>query len=181
MKTRGLLGFVGASFLLFAVGSVLTMSAYAGTGSAPPPPPPPPPTTSNPPPPQTTTSPPVTTTATTTTTTPTQTSSGASSSGTKVRVHHKVKQHTQTTHKKKHPANTTPQTDSEAGDRHLVKPKAIVPVPSPSHNGVLQFAAVAAIVAAALVVLALLALVISVAVVRMRSPHGAHGGNIKIR
>ena len=37
MKTRGLLGFVGASFLLFAVGSVLTMSAYAGTGSAPPP------------------------------------------------------------------------------------------------------------------------------------------------
>ena len=27
MKTRGFLGFVGASFLLFAVGSVLTMSA----------------------------------------------------------------------------------------------------------------------------------------------------------
>jgi len=94
MKTRGLLGFVGASFLLFAVGSVLTMSAYAGTGSAPPPPPPPPPTTSNPPPPQSTTPPPVTTTPTTTTT-PTQTGSGASNSGTKVRVHHKVMQHAQ--------------------------------------------------------------------------------------
>jgi hypothetical protein len=36
-------------------------------------------------------------------------------------------------------------------------------------------------VAAALVVLALLALVISVAVVRMRDPHGAHGGNVKMR
>ena len=36
MKTRGFLGFVGASFLLFAVGSVLTIPAYAGTGSAPP-------------------------------------------------------------------------------------------------------------------------------------------------
>src|SRR5438874_5206363 len=100
MKTRGFLGFVGTSFLLFAVGSVLTIAAYADTGSAPPPPPPPPPTTSNPPPPQTTTPPPVTTTPTTTTTTPTQTSSGSSSTGTKVCVHHKVK-HTQRTHKKK--------------------------------------------------------------------------------
>ena len=62
-----------------------------------------------------------------------------------------------------------------------VKPKAIVPVPSTSHNGVPQFAAVAAIVAAALVVLALVALIISVAVVRMRGPRGARGGNIMIR
>src|SRR6476660_8719438 len=115
MKTRGFLGFVGASFLLFAVGSVLTISAFAGTGSPPPPPPPP---TSNPPPPQTTTPPPATTTtptATTTTTTPTQTSAGSSGSGTKVRVHHKVKQHTQATHKKKHPANTTQQANSNPG------------------------------------------------------------------
>ena len=178
MKTRGFLGFVGASFLLIAVGSVLTMSAYAGTGSAPPPPPPPPPTTTSPPP-QSTTPPPVTTTPTTTTT-PTQTSSGSSSSGTKVRVHHKVKQHAQQTRKKKLPANTTPQTTPKPAPT-LAKPKAIVPVSSPSHNGVLQFAAVAALVAAALVVMALLALVISVAVVRMRSPHGAHGGNIKMR
>ena len=138
MKTRGFLGFVGASFLLIAVGSVLTMSAYAGTGS------------------------------------------GASNSGTKVRVHHKVMQHAQQTRKKKHPANTTPQTTPKPAPT-LAKPKAIVPVSSPSHNGVLQFAAVAALVAAALVVLALVALVISVAVVRMRSPHGAHGGNVKMR
>src|SRR3954454_15764854 len=88
LKTRGFLGFVGASFLLFAAGSVLSISAYAGTGSAPPPPPPPP-TTSAPPPP-TTTSPPPTTTSTTTTTTTTQTqpSSGSSSSGSQAPVHH---------------------------------------------------------------------------------------------
>ena len=185
MKTRGFLGFLGASFLLFAVGSVLTISAYADTGSPPPPPPPPP--TSTPSPPQTTSPPPVTTTpttpttptTTTTTTTPqTQPSSGSSSSGSKVRVHHKVKQHTQTTHKKKHPAN--PQTTLKPAAT-TVMPKAVVPVSSTSGNGVLQFAAVAAIVAAALVVLALLALVISVAVVRMRGPHGARGGNINIR
>jgi hypothetical protein len=179
MKTRGFLGFVSASFLLFAVGSVLTISAYADPGSPPPPPPPPP--TSTPSPPQTTSPPPVTTTSTTTTTTTTtqtQPSSGSSSSGSKVRVHHKVKQHTQTTHKKKHPAN--PQATLKPATT-TVMPKAIVPVSSTSGNGVLQFAAVAAIVAAALVVLALLALVISVAVVRMRGTHATRGGNINIR
>jgi hypothetical protein len=97
-----------------------------------------------------------------------------------VRVHHKVKHRTQQTHKKKHPSSATPPTTPKPVTSS-VKPKAIVPVPSTSHNGLLQFAAVAAIVAAALVVLALLALVISVAVVRMRDPHGAHGGNIKMR
>jgi hypothetical protein len=187
METRGFLRVVGASFLLFAVGSVLTISAYADTGSPPPPPPPPP--TSTPSPPQTTSPPPVTTTPTTTTTTTATTTttttttpqtqpSPGSSSGSKVRVHHKVKQHTQTTHKKKHPAN--PQTTLKPATT-TVMPKAVVPVSSTSGNGVLQFAAVAAIVAAALVVLALLALVISVAVVRMRGPHGARGGNINIR
>lgn len=99
-----------------------------------------------------------------------------------MRVHHKVKQHTQTTHKhKKHPANTTLQTVTKPAKPTSVKPKAIVPVPTTSHNGVLQFAAVAALVAAVLVVLALLALIISVAVVRMRGPRGAHGGNMMTR
>jgi hypothetical protein len=96
-----------------------------------------------------------------------------------VRIHHKVKQHTQTTHKKKHPANTTPPATSTpvtASDT----PKAIVPVSNTS-DGVPQIAAVAAIVAAALVVLALLALVIAVAVMRTRGPRGARGGNILIR
>ena len=177
MKTRGFLGFVGASFLLFAVGSVLTVSAYAGT-----PPPPPPPPTSNPTPPQTTSPPPVTThhdpdDDDDPTTPP---SSGSSGSGTKVRVHHKVKQHTQPTHKKKHPANTTPQTVTKP-TQTPVKPKAIVPVSNTSDSGVPQIAAVAAIVAGALVVLALLALVISVAVMRTRGPRGARGGNIMIR
>ena len=97
-----------------------------------------------------------------------------------MRVHHKVKQHTQHDAQEEASGQRHAADHSEAGTSS-VKPKAIVPVSSPSHNGVLQFAAVAAIVAAALVVLALLALVISVAVVRMRSPHGAHGGNIKIR
>src|SRR3954447_6373982 len=111
MKTRGFLGFVGASFLLFAVGSVLSISAYAGTGSAPPPPPPPPPT-SSPPPPQTTSPPPTTTsttTTTTTTTTQTQPSSGSSSSGSQAPVHHKGKQGTRQTHKKKNPATPSTQ------------------------------------------------------------------------
>jgi hypothetical protein len=176
MKTRGFLGFVGASFLLFAVGSVLTVSAYAGT-----PPPPPPPPTSNPTPPQTTSPPPVTTTTTpTTTTATTPPSSGSSGSGSKVRVHHKVKQQTQRTHKKKHPANTTPKPVTKATQTPL-KPKAIVPVPNTSGSGVPQIAAVAAIVAGALVVLALLALVISVAVMRTRGPRRAGGGNIMIR
>jgi hypothetical protein len=172
MKTRGFFGVVGASLLLFAVGSVLTVSAYAGTGS--PPPPPPPPTTTSPP--QTTASPPVTTT---TTTTPPR--SGSSGSGSAAPVHHKVKQHAQRTHKKKHPANTTPQTVTKPAQQTSAKAIAIVPVSDRSDNGVLQFAAVAAIVAATLVVLALLALIISVAVVRMRSPRGARGGNMMIR
>jgi hypothetical protein len=171
MKTRGFLGFVGASFLLFTVGSVLTVSAYAGT-----PPPPPPPPTSNPTPPQTTSPPPVTTTSTPTTTI-TPPSTGSSGSGSKVRVHHKVKQQT---HKKKHPANTTPKPVTKATQTPL-KPKAIVPVPNTSGSGVPQIAAVAAIVAGALVVLALLALVISVAVMRTRGPRRAGGGNIMIR
>src|SRR3954451_17711664 len=185
LKTRGFLGFVGASFLLLAAGSVLSISAYAGTGS-PPPPPPPPPTTSAPPPPTTTTPPPKTTSPPpttsssppTTTTTQTQPSSGSSSSGSTAPVHHKVKQHTQTTHRKKHPANTTPQTPKP--DR-TVKPKAIVPVSNTSDSGVPQIAAVAAIVAAILVVLALLAVVISVALMRTRGPREAGGGNIMIR
>ena len=176
MKTRGFLGFVGASFLLFAVGSVLTVSAYAGTGSGAPPPPPPPPT-SDPSPPQTTSSPPVTTTTTTTTTTPPST--GTSSTGTKAPVHHKVKQHPQSTHKKKHPANPTPQTVTNLAQ--TPKPKATVPVSHTSNGGVPQIAAVAAIVAGALVVLALVALIISVAVMRTRGPRGARGGNIMIR
>jgi len=180
MKTRGFLGFVGTSFLLFAVGSVLAIAAYAGTGSAPPPPPPPP-TTSNPPPPQTTTPPPVTTTPTQTTTTPTQTSSGSSSTGTKVRVHHKVKQHTQQTHKKKHPATTTtPQTTRQQADTSG-KQKTSGPVSHTSNSGVPQIATVAAIVAAALVGMALLALAISVAVMRTRGARGTRGGNIMIR
>jgi hypothetical protein len=97
-------------------------------------------------------------------------------------VHHKVKQHTQTTHKhKKHPANTTSQTGSKPATQTAAKPKAVVPVSHASGSGVPQIAAVAAIVAGALVVLALLALIISVAVVRTRGPRGARGGNIMIR
>jgi hypothetical protein len=172
MKTRGFLRFVGASFLLFAVGSVLTISASADTGTPPPPPPPP---TTTPSPPQTTSPPPVTTT--TTTTTP---SSGSSSSGTTTPVHHKVKQHTQKTHKKKHPANTS-QSVTKPAPQATVKPKALVALSKTSDNGVPQIAAVAAIVAAALVVLALVALIISVALMRTRGPRGARGGNIMIR
>jgi len=90
-----------------------------------------------------------------------------------------VKQRTRQTHKKKHPATTTSQTDPKPDT--TVKPKAIIPVPKTSDSGVPQMAAVAAIVASALVVLALLALVISVAVMRTRAPRGARGGNIMIR
>jgi hypothetical protein len=96
-------------------------------------------------------------------------------------VHHKVKQHTQTTHKhKKHPANTTGQNATKPAPQ-TPKLKVVVPVPNTSGNGVPQIAAVAAIVAGGLVVLALVALIISVAVVRTRGPRGARGGNIMIR
>jgi hypothetical protein len=94
-----------------------------------------------------------------------------------VLVHHKVKKHTQPTHKKMHPVHATPQPKPTASG----KPKAIVPVSNTSDSGVPQIAAVAAIVAAALVVLALVALIISVAVMRTRGPRGARGGNIMIR
>jgi len=96
-----------------------------------------------------------------------------------VHHHHKVKQHTQQPHKKKHPVTATPKATQK--QVRTPTPKAIVPVASTSDSGVLQIAAVAAVVAAALVVLALLALVISVAVLRSRGSRGVGGGNITIR